>query len=128
MSAPASDDVWLSATLAPCSERPGLQRHDRLPPVARKRGRASEGRNIAHALDMQADRGDAVVGGQRLEHLRHVDIGLIADGVDGSERQGAPRHGEVAGDVAGLGDDGDAAIEQTRFRARRATALRARCC
>ncbi len=47
--------------------------------------------------------------GQGLDHLGHVDVGLVADGIETRNGQGAPRHGEVAGDVAGLGDDGNAA-------------------
>ena len=52
-----------------------------------------------------------VVAGECLKHLRHVNIGLVADGKDAGERQGAAGEGEVAGDVARLGDDGDAAVD-----------------
>ncbi len=89
-----------------------LERDDGLFPGAGEGGGAGKGRNVVHAFDVETNRSDAVIPRQRLDHLRHVDIGEIADGEHGSERQGAPCHGEIAGDVAGLADNGDAAVPQ----------------
>ena len=52
-----------------------------------------------------------VVAGEFLKQLRHVNVGLVADGKDAGERQGAAGEGEVAGDVARLGDDGNAPVD-----------------
>ena len=88
---------------------------------ARDLGGPGEGGDVLQTLDMKADRGDALILGQRFEHPRHVDVGLVADGEDGGHRQGAARHGEVAGDVAGLRDDGDAALDGLEADVRPAT-------
>ena len=52
---------------------------------------------------MKADRSDPIIRTQSFEHPRDIDIGLVANGKNAGQGQGAVAHGEIAGDVAGLG-------------------------
>jgi hypothetical protein len=85
-----------------------LERND-WHPRAGERGGAGEGRNVVHAFDVEADRRCSRAR-QRFEHVRHIDIGEIADGEDGGD--GSARR--VMRVQAMLPDwlNGDAAIGQ----------------
>ncbi len=116
MSAPASDDVWLIATLAPCSERPVFSTTMGTLRLRARLAGAGEGGNVWQALDVKADGRDARIGGKRFHHVMHADIDLIADGEHGGHGQATHHHGEIAGDVAGLGDERHAALDGFKAR------------
>ena len=93
---------------------PGLECDHRLAQLARAPGGSGKGSDILQALDMKADGGDALIFRQGCEHAGHIDIRLVADGEHRSDRQGSPRHGEVAADIPRLGDDGDTARDRLK--------------
>ena len=109
-SAPASEAVWLSARAAPASERPALTATIGFLAASAFRGRGIERGDVVDRLDVQADRGDARVVDQGGDAVRQADLGLIAERHQMADRQAAPLHGEVEADIAGLGQDGDAAL------------------
>ena len=88
----------------------GFERHQWLARRARRTRSTIESGHVGQTLDVQTDRCDAGICGQCFDHARHVDIGLVADGAHQRERQAAARHGEVAGDVARLRDNGNTAL------------------
>ena len=59
---------------------------------------------------MQTDRRDAIISNEMFNHAGHINISLIANGENGGQRQGSSGKGQVAGNVARLADDGDAAF------------------
>src|SRR5262249_7195136 len=93
---------------------PGLERYHRLAVLARLLGGTGEGSDISEAFHVEANGGDALVLSERFEHARHVDIGLVADGKNRGDWKSAPRHREVAADIPGLGDYGDASFDRLK--------------
>ena len=59
---------------------------------------------------MQADCRDAFIPRESFKHLCHVNVGLVANGVNAGQWQPTPRECEVAGNVAGLRDDGHTTV------------------
>jgi hypothetical protein len=78
----------------------GLECYDRCALPTGSLRRQGKGGNIGQTLDVEADRRDAPVAGQCLEHPGHVDIGLIADREHRGDRQRAAGHSEIDSDVA----------------------------
>ena len=108
-SAPASEAVWLSVSARACSERPAFIATTGFFAASALRAAGVELGDVVEALDVQADRGDARIvdqGGEQSDR----PAGLVAERHQKADRQAAPLHGQVAGDVGGLGDDGDAAL------------------
>ena len=87
-----------------------LHGDDRFFQLARPRRQPLEAGDGIEALDMQAERGDALILDQPERHFRQAGLRLVACRHQEGERQAARLHGEVAGDVGGLRDDGDAAL------------------
>ena len=89
---------------------PGLDRDHGLPRRQRLAGGGVELRDVVDRLDVQADRGDARIVDQGGEAVRQPDAGLVAQRHQMPDRQPAPLHGQVEADIAGLGQDRDAAL------------------
>ena len=106
-----------------------LHRDDRLAQLARPRRQPLEAGDAVEALDMQAERRDAVVLDQAERHFRQAGLRLVAGRHQEGDRQAALLHGQVAGDVGRLRDDADAArrpAPAARRHAGPATAARRR--
>src|SRR5215217_6048470 len=73
----------------------GFQRNDRLAAQARRLCGTREASGILKSLQMQANRSYPVIGGHGLQHGGDVDIGLVAEGENGSKRQCALGHSKV---------------------------------
>ncbi len=94
----------------PSCRRPHLQRHD---PDATRAGATrnrGDGLGIGDRLELDTQRGDAVVVEQSVHQRRQVEHRLVACGDDHADVQASPRHRQVDPDVAALGDDGDAPL------------------
>jgi hypothetical protein len=92
----------------------GLEHDDGFSRLHGLRGGGGEALDVLQALDVEADGADARLVEERIEQGRCVDAGLVAEAVDAGDGQGAAHHGEIYGHVAGLGDDGDAALARTK--------------
>ena len=77
----------------------GLERDDRLRQGAGLGGHRLEGADVAEALDVEAEGGDAGVVEERRGDVGEAGLGLVAGGHDVGERQAAALHGQVDGDV-----------------------------
>ena len=86
-----------------------LHGDDRLAQLARPGGKTLEAGNRIEALDMQAQRGDAIVLDQAQRHFGEARLRLVAGRHEIGDGQATALHRHIDGDVGGLGEDRDAA-------------------
>ena len=89
----------------------GLERHHGDPTLVGEAHRLDERRRVAEALDIEPDGGHAVLGGHGFDHVAEADLRAIADSQDVGQRQRALLHAQVDGDVGGLADQRDPALD-----------------
>ena len=106
---PASEAVCEIVAARACSERPTFIATIGFFKLARPRRQPLEAGDAVEALDVQAERRDALVLDQAQRHFRQAGLRLVAGRHQEGDRQAALLHGEVAGDVGRLRDDADAA-------------------
>ncbi|MNT62554.1 hypothetical protein D3C72_2002820 [compost metagenome] len=94
-----------------CLRLADLQRHHRLAELAGAGCQPLERCDAVEAFDMQADGGDARVFEHGAGDVGQACLRLVAGGHDIGERQAARLHRDVAGDVGGLRQDGDALFD-----------------
>ncbi len=88
----------------------GLDRYHWLLRRQRLAGGGVELARVVDRLDVQADRGHPRIVDQGGDAVREPDAGLVTECHQMPDRQPAPLHRQVEADIAGLGEDGDAAL------------------
>ena len=78
---------------------------------ARPHCQALQGFDTVEAFDMQADGGDARVFERGDGQFGQARLRLVSRRHDIGKRQAAHLHGDIAGNVGGLGENGDAAFD-----------------
>ena len=84
---PASEAVWVRVAARAGAERPALSATTGFASGAGLGGHRLEGANVAEALDVEAEGGDAGVVEERRGDVGEAGLGLVAGGHDVGERQ-----------------------------------------